>query len=145
MQDYFAPAQFQQMKDAQKLSSQSFVQLDAGFTISSDALTFGTPVPHGLVYTDVTFAAPVGSPPTITEDAFGPTANHVTTVTGRSAGANGGLRGSAMAALSSPTASALVMLQNELYTVANIANLVAATGFPSAIPGRSPPRQSTSP
>lgn len=139
VQDYFAPAQFQQMKDAQKLSSQSFVQLDAGFTISSDALTFGTPVPNPLLYTDVTFQLPTGTPPVapppiITVDAFGPTATHVTTVTGRSAGANGGLRGSAMAAFVDPTAAALITLQNELYTVANITNLVAAVGFPAAVP-----------
>jgi hypothetical protein len=139
VQDYFAPAQFQQMKDAQKLSSQSFVQLDAGFTISSDALTFGTPVPTPLLYTDVTFQLPTGTPPVapppiITVDAFGPTTTHVTTVTGRSAGANGGLRGSAMAAFVDPTAAALITLQNELYTVANITNLVAAVGFPAAVP-----------
>jgi hypothetical protein len=132
--DYFAPGQYQKMKDADKLSSQSFVQLPAGFTVSSNALTFGPQTPVGLIYTDVTFAAPVGSPPTTTEDAYTPSQTHVTTVTGRSAAAKAGLRNTALAAFVDPKAAPLVNLANELYTVANVANLFGATGFQTNVP-----------
>ena len=132
--DYFAPGQYQKMKDADKLSSQSFVQLNAGFTVSSDALTFGSAVPVGLIYTDVTFAAPVGSPPTTSLDPYTPSQTHVTTVTGRSAAANAGLRNSALAAFVDPKAAPLVNLANELYAIANIGNLAGATGFATNIP-----------
>ncbi len=132
--DYFAPGQYQKMKDADKLSSQSFVQLNAGFTVSSDALTFGPQTPVGLIYTDVTFAAPVGSPPTTTTDAYTPSQTHVTTVTGRSAAAKAGLRNTALAAFVDPKAAPLVNLANELYTIANIGNLVGATGFQTNVP-----------
>ena len=41
VQEFFAPAQFEEMNDAEKLSRPSFERMDAGFSIASNAVTIG--------------------------------------------------------------------------------------------------------
>jgi hypothetical protein len=41
VKDFFAPEQFEQLSNAEKLSRESFEQLDAGITIDTDRVTFG--------------------------------------------------------------------------------------------------------
>jgi hypothetical protein len=41
VQEFFAPAQFEEMSDAEKLSRPSFEKMDAGFSLASDAVTVG--------------------------------------------------------------------------------------------------------
>jgi hypothetical protein len=124
--DFFAPAQFQAMKDADKLSSPSFVQLHAGFTISSDAVTFGTSIPVGLTYDTFLFNADG----TETELTYNPTQAHVTSVTGRSAAALLGIRGAASAHFVDPTAPPKVTFTNPGYVLSLISSLKVTSDFP---------------
>ena len=130
--DYFAPAQFQNMSDADRLSSASFVNLPAGFTIASDAVSFGASASAGLVYDTIVFNTD-GSESEFPQQ-YNPTQAHVTAVTGRSAVALGGIRGAALARFVDPTAAPLVTLLNEAYVLAQIATLHVASGFTVASP-----------
>jgi hypothetical protein len=125
--DFFAPAQYQDMKDADKLSSPSFVQLAAGFTISSDAVSVGTSASVGLTYDTILFGP--GGTETDFSQQFNPSQAHVTSVTARSAVALGGIRNAAQARFVDPTAPAKVTLTNELYVLAQISTLQVAGGF----------------
>ncbi|HKQ04854.1 MAG TPA: DUF6603 domain-containing protein [Blastocatellia bacterium] len=49
--DHFAPGQFREMTDAEKISSPSFVDLPSGFTLASDALTVGGGMETRVEYT----------------------------------------------------------------------------------------------
>jgi hypothetical protein len=51
--EYFAPAQFFDMPDDQKLSGPSFELMAAGVRISSDRVLFGTPVAADLGYEEI--------------------------------------------------------------------------------------------
>lgn len=125
--DFFAPAQYQNMKDADKLSSPSFVQLAAGFTISSDAVTVGTSAAVGLTYDTIVFGP--GDTETLYPQQFNPSQAHVTSVTARSAVTLGGIRNAAQARFVDPTAAPKVTLLNELYVISQIASLKVAAGF----------------
>lgn len=58
VQDYFAPAQFEAMSDAQKLSRPSFEKMDAGVTVGSEAVALGKLVTKELVYETIVVDAP---------------------------------------------------------------------------------------
>lgn len=49
--DHFAPGQFREMTDAEKISSPSFVDMTSGFTLASDALTVGGGTEAKVEYT----------------------------------------------------------------------------------------------
>jgi hypothetical protein len=115
------------MKDADKLSSPSFVPMHGGFTISSNALSFGTSVPTGLTY-DQFLLGTTGLSPKLSQ-SYDPSQDHVTAVTARSATAKGGIRGAAQARFVDPTAPAKLTLTNEGYVLAQISTLKVATGF----------------
>ena len=125
--DLFAPAQFQAMKDADKLSSPSFIPMHGGFTISSSALSFGTAVPTGLTY-DQFLLGTTGLSPKLST-TYDPSQDHVTAVTARSATATGGIRGAALARFVDPTALPKVTLIGEGYVLAQISTLKVAAGF----------------
>ena len=128
--DLFAPAQFQDMKDADKLSSPSFLALPAGVTVSSAALTLGTAAPAALTYDQ--FVLTATGPVQVA--SFNPTQAHVTAVTSRSAVALGGIRNAAQAAFVVPGAAPILTLANELYTVVSLVTLKVGTGFAIGVP-----------
>lgn len=49
--DHFAPAQFRDLSDAEKISGPSFVDMPAGFTLAGDAIAFGGGVGLAIKYT----------------------------------------------------------------------------------------------
>jgi hypothetical protein len=53
IRDKFAPAQFEQMSDQDKLSRPSFEDRDAGFSFGDDQLKFGTPIGLDFQYEDI--------------------------------------------------------------------------------------------
>jgi hypothetical protein len=130
--DLFAPAQFQAMKDADKLSSPSFIPMHGGFTISSSALSFGTAVPTGLSYDQFLLGTNGLSPKLST--TYDPSQDHVTAVTARSATATAGIRGAALARFVDPTALPKVTLIGEGYVLAQISTLKVAAGFSITAP-----------
>lgn len=58
VQDHFAPGAFRPMTDAEKISSPSFVWMQAGFTIASDAVALGGALTLGVQYTTRIIDAP---------------------------------------------------------------------------------------
>jgi hypothetical protein len=50
LEDYFAPAQFLELSDAQKLSRPSFERMDAGIELTIDAVTHGPPISVAVKY-----------------------------------------------------------------------------------------------
>jgi hypothetical protein len=86
--DFFAPAQYQKLPDAQALSSPSFQPLQAGFSFTSKDLKAG--VEKTKVISFQTFV--VGNPGTGQVSDFPVNDNQLLAMTGRSAVATGGLR-----------------------------------------------------
>ena len=58
LQDYFAPAQFEALSDAQKLSRPSFEKMDAGVTVGSRVVDPGVHVSRDIVYETIIMDAP---------------------------------------------------------------------------------------
>lgn len=56
--DYFAPAQYQELSDAEKLSSPSFEPMDAGLTLWSDAMAVGPGIARQLDYETIIVDSP---------------------------------------------------------------------------------------
>jgi hypothetical protein len=67
IQDYFAPGQFLNLSDADKLSKPSFEEMDAGVNIGSSAILNGQDSPRTVVYQEFYIYDPndVSSPPGI--------------------------------------------------------------------------------
>jgi hypothetical protein len=125
--DLFAPAQYQDMKDADRLSSPSFVSLKAGFTISSDALTFGAASSKGLLYDTVVFNAD-GSE-TIFDKQYNPSQTNVSVATGMSAVALGGIRQAGSFGFVDPAAPFKLKFFDEGYVLTGTGSLRVTGGI----------------
>jgi hypothetical protein len=84
--DFFAPAQYQKVPDAQALSSPSFQPMVSGFTLSSADLTAGAEKTKDIVFKTIV----VGTPGFKTDFPVNDT--QLLAMTSRSAVASGGLR-----------------------------------------------------
>ncbi|MDF0673276.1 MAG: hypothetical protein P0120_02880 [Nitrospira sp.] len=70
VRDHFAPAQFRDLTDDQKLSSPSFELLPAGVSVGSNAVDCGTPVPAAADFEDIVIPSPPEEPRTTTTVRF---------------------------------------------------------------------------
>jgi uncharacterized protein DUF6603 len=70
VRDHFAPAQFRDLSDDEKLSSPSFQLLPAGVSVGSNAADCGTPVPAAADFEDIVIPSPPEQPRTTTTIGF---------------------------------------------------------------------------
>ena len=70
VRDHFAPAQFRDLSDDDKLSSPSFELLPAGVSVGSNAADCGTPVPAAADFEDIVIPSPPEAPRTTTTIGF---------------------------------------------------------------------------
>ncbi|MEP7304355.1 MAG: DUF6603 domain-containing protein [Acidobacteriota bacterium] len=70
VRDQFAPAQFRDLSDDEKLSSPSFELLPAGVSVGSNAADCGTPVPAAADFEDIVIPSPPEEPRTTTTIGF---------------------------------------------------------------------------
>jgi hypothetical protein len=70
VRDHFAPAQFRDLSDDEKLSSPSFELLPAGVSVGSNAADCGTPVPAAADFEDIVIPSPPDEPRTTTTLPF---------------------------------------------------------------------------
>jgi len=70
VRDNFAPAQFRDLSDDDKLSSPSFELLPAGVSVGSNAADCGTPVPAAADFEDIVIPSPPETPRTTTTIGF---------------------------------------------------------------------------
>src|SRR6185295_5476176 len=70
VRDQFAPAQFRDLSDDEKLSSPSFELLPAGVNVGSNAADCGTPVPAAADFEDIVIPSPPEEPHTTTTIGF---------------------------------------------------------------------------
>jgi hypothetical protein len=70
VRDQFAPAQFRDLTDDQKLSSPSFELLPAGVSVGSQAVDCGPPVPAAADFEDIVIPSPPEEPRTSTTIRF---------------------------------------------------------------------------
>jgi hypothetical protein len=92
-QDYFAPAQFEQLSDADKLSRPGFEKMDSGFSIASDELEIGDPLGSSLTLETIIVDepdTPAGAPPPPGK-TYALSGERQLAALGGSAGATGGL------------------------------------------------------
>jgi hypothetical protein len=121
LQDKFAPGQFENLSDDQKLSRPSFEDRDAGFAISANQLTIGQQFSRDLQYNDFY----VDSPGTLRAGNVYPFPPDVfLQLTKLNAAAQSSIRVSGLNKYApSPTAPKRVTLGKEQYVVANVDDL----------------------
>lgn len=118
-QEYFAPAQFQNLSDADKLSRPSFELMDAGVMLASDAIGVGV-----AIGTDVRFNTVVAEDATRTVTSYTLGEAQQLAALGRSASAQAPLGTSGLAAYAPPAAAVpLVQLRAERYRVVDVDTL----------------------
>jgi hypothetical protein len=132
VEDLFAPAQYTEMKDADKLSSASFVKMHAGIAVSSDALAFGPQVPKGLLYDTIVFD-PV-QPEQEHDKQYNPQQVNVTVASGTSAAALGGIRQQGSFKFVDTTAPFKVKFVNEAYVLSSVGTLKVTGNIPLTNP-----------
>jgi hypothetical protein len=130
VRDQFAPAQFEQMSDAQKLSRPSFEQMDAGLTVASDAVAFtmGGGV-RGLdaTYETVTINA-ARQPPKPVVGTYVVSFAHQLSVLQRAAAARSALLTTGLERFAPPAGSKpAVQLAEETFLVVDVDHLQART------------------
>jgi hypothetical protein len=121
VQDYFAPAQFDELTDQQKLSSPSFDRMDAGFSIAAHTATQGDGRADPIVYDTIIYDVPL-VPRAGAVYALNNTMHAAMLGTGnvaQAARANSGFRKYA----GDPLASSRVNLPDEAYVVASATDL----------------------
>jgi hypothetical protein len=120
--DYFAPAQFEDLSDTEKLSLPSFELMDAGATIGGNTVTHGPAVGTGVVYETIVID-PHGRRPA---PPYGLTLVHQTALLGTSAASLGGLRvGGFERFFPTLTAAPKVELDEERFVIASSQDLTA--------------------
>jgi hypothetical protein len=126
VQEFFAPAQFEQLSDAERLSRPDFEKMDAGFTVASEAVTVGAAVGNTVVFNTIIVDAP--DPPNVKREY---------TVSAALQSAALGTSASALAPLTStgeekyapsPDAEPLVALADEGYVVVRTDSLQEEPG-----------------
>ena len=123
VRDKFAPAQFLQMSDQDKLSSPSFEDRDAGFAVGEGALATGQQFGVDLAYVDI-YVDDHPPPPAPTPTKFAPTLELQTIWALSNGAAKSSVRSAALGKFA-PAAQAkpLVTLSDETYVVASTSDL----------------------
>ena len=123
VRDYFAPAQFEELTDADKLSRPSFEQMDAGLTLASDAVATGTTIRVAeLAYETILVDEP--DHPPVPDVKLGRAVQM--SALGRGAAALSPLKTTGLEKFApGPSAPALVGLEEERYVVASADDLEA--------------------
>jgi Family of unknown function (DUF6603) len=126
MRDKFAPAQFEQMSDQEKLSRPSFEDRDAGLSVGDGLVSFGQGFGLDLAYEDVYVDDEAPPPPTPVK--FIPGLDRQILWAQLGSAARSGLRTVAMGGYApAPTDPPLVTLAEESFVVASISDLSART------------------
>jgi hypothetical protein len=126
--ELFAPAQFEQLSDAQKLSRPSFETMAAGVALA-DRVLLGAPVVHDLTYRTVVIDKPFVSHDA---DSYPLTAELQLALAGLSRAALGGMRNGTDEKYVAPGTKPLVTLDDEQYVVANTDDLASRTDIAAA-------------
>lgn len=123
--DKFAPAQFEQMSDQDKLSRPSFEDRDAGFSIGDELVTFGQGFGLDIAYEDV-YVDDEAPPPPPTPVKFVPGLDLQIMWAQAGGAAQSGLRTVAMGKYApAATVRPLVTLAEETFMVATTGDLTA--------------------
>jgi hypothetical protein len=124
VKDFFAPAQFIEMTNDEKLSSRSFESWDSGFTMEvAGGLASGPDVSSPVTFDTIIIDGDQELPPI----PFGLLARHLDGMLARSAGAVGGLRAIGAEKYIDLGVLPQVSLQEETYRIATIADLSLLT------------------
>lgn len=130
--DKFAPALFKDMSDAEKIASQPYQKLDAGFTIDPDNVVFGDVPSHPITYDTEVIDDRRNS--SLFLSSYALTERHVTAMAARGAAALGGIRQSGAQRFIDPTlAPKLSFVEDELYVVADACSALASGSFTEGI------------
>jgi hypothetical protein len=123
--DYFAPGQYREMKNAEKLSSPAYDRLNAGFELMSAAVRAGAAVTKTPEFdTTVVDEQGVSSPAPV----YTPTPQHLGGMVSAAAAARLGLRLSGAGRFTDLTLPRKVTDTTETYVVTNKAALIAIAG-----------------
>lgn len=126
--DYFAPGHFEEMSDAEKLSRPSFEQMQAGITIASDAVTFGSVKGKEYNYKTVIIDKPDTPPRKVKEYTL--KENHQKASVRRGAAAQSLLRNSGLDKYAPPPSKeALWILEKEEYVIMDSTTLANKTAI----------------
>lgn len=119
VQEFFAPAQFEELSDAEKLSRPSFERMDAGLTIASDAVAIGT-----ALGTDVVFSTIIVDQPNLSPSEYRMPESQQFAALARSASARAPLASIGNERFSPPpTAKPLVSLADESFQIVDAEDL----------------------
>ncbi len=120
--DYFPPAQFEDMKDDEKLARPSFELMDAGATVAANALTSGPSV--GV---DVTYQTFIVDSPWQRRHApvYGLTLNLMTAFLTSSPAALGGIRSAGLGRFNSGKPPQITLTEQDEFVIASTADLTA--------------------
>jgi len=130
--DKFAPALFKDMSDAEKIASQPYQKLDAGFTIAPDDVVFGDVPSHTITY-DTEIIDDRGNS-TVLLLSYALTDRHVTAMAARSAAALAGIWRSGVQRFTDPTLGPkLSFVEDELFVVADACSALASGSFTEGI------------
>jgi hypothetical protein len=129
--DFFAPAQFEDLKQDEKLSRPSFERMDAGFSFAADAVdhgvSTGTTIQYDTKIIDSAFETRRGG-------LYSPGREIQIAVAGRGAGARAPLRnGGRMKFARPPAVQPIVKLNDEQYVVASNLDLAKRLDITSPI------------
>jgi hypothetical protein len=122
--DNFAPAQFEEMNDAEKLSRPSFERMQAGTTIASDAVLFNVKTSRVDTFTYETIVIDAPDHPSRQLNTYTLSGDHQRAALSRSAAAQSLLRTTGMEKFApSPTTLPLATLAEEEYVIVDVVRL----------------------
>jgi hypothetical protein len=132
IKDKFAPALFKDMSDAEKIASQPYQSLDAGFTIDPDNVVFGEVPSHTITY-DTEVIDDLGNS-TLFLLSYALTDRHVTAMAARGPAGVAGIRQAGVQRFTDPTQGPkLSFVDDELYVVADACSALASGSFTEGI------------
>jgi hypothetical protein len=128
VRDYFSPAQFTEMSDAEKLSRPSFEKMDAGITVGSNAIGYGKSrtVSKGIVYETTIVDSPreTRKPAAAKDRLYALPLGHQRAMTGLGAAARSPLRSTGNERFMPPPATpAQIALDDEQFAVVSTDDL----------------------
>ncbi|WP_437899932.1 DUF6603 domain-containing protein [Sorangium sp. So ce124] len=122
LEEDFAPAQYRDLPDDEKLSGPSFVKMQAGFTVASEATRLGAVVSLPVEYLTTTYggAEAAGTGAALAARASGTryalAANRASCLSGLGPSARASLSATGMGKYA-PAATGLVQIEDEAYTI----------------------------
>jgi hypothetical protein len=128
--DYFPPAQFEDMKDDEKLSRPSFELMDAGATVAANAVTSGPSDGVDVVYQTILVDSPWQRRPAA---QYGLTLNLMTVFLTSSAGALGGVGRSGLGRFNSGSPPQVSLAEQDEFVIATTDNLTARADLGSGM------------